>query len=590
MSSSARAAALAILCAVALTACDGGAEPIIPATISLTPNAVSFTAVGQTRQLEPVITDERGDPVDGTGLVWASNDARVVSVSTSGVATAEGPGTAQVTATIGEIAAVAQVSVTQVLANFEPESGDAQAGTPGQPVPRPLVVRATDEEGNPIAGLAVEFNVVRGGGSVQPSATATGPDGRAATVFTLGQECSSHQVDATVAGTDTRVVFLASTTGGSGCLVVVAGNGQTAPAGTAVPQRPAVRVVDGAGAPVVGAEVHFAVASGGGSVNGAVAVTDAQGVAAVGDWSLGGMGVNTLAASAPALSLRGEPALFVATVRPSSGFDLEIRHQGTPSAAQLLAFAEAEIRWESLIGGELADVPVSLGAGRCGSDSPALSELVDDLIILVNLTTIDGPGAVLGAAGPCLIRSLNNLPVVGQMRFDIDDLELLEANDALGAVILHEVGHVLGIGTLWSQHDLLIDPSLSGGADPHFVGPRAVGAFDAAGGGGYLGQKVPVEDTGGQGTADSHWRESVFGPELMTGFIGLGANPLSAVTVRSLEDQGYDVDPAGADPFTVNAALRGGRAAAGFRLQDDVLREPVYRVDEAGQVTGTVRP
>jgi hypothetical protein len=99
---------------------------------------------------------------------------------------------------------------------------------------------------------------------------------------------------------------------------------------------------------------------------------------------------------------------------------------------------------------------------------------VDDLVILANLTAIDGPGAVLGAAGPCLIRVSGNLPAVGQMRFDIDDLELLEVSDVLGAVILHEMGHVLGIGTLWSLQDLLADPSLSGGTDPHFTGPLAI--------------------------------------------------------------------------------------------------------------------
>jgi hypothetical protein len=580
-------AALALLGALALTACgDGGSAPVIPTTISLTPNAVSFTAVGQTRQLEPVITDQRGDPVDGAEVAWASSDESVVSVSASGLATAEGPGTAQVTASVGEIAALAQVSVTQELADFEPQSGDAQTGSPGQPLPQPLVVRATDELGNPIGGLAVEFSVTEGGGGVQPAASTTGPDGRAATVFTLGtQECSAQQVDATVSGTDTRVSFTASTGAQSGCLVIVAGNAQSALAGAAVPQPPAVRVLDGAGAPVVGAQVEFVIASGGGSVGGAVVATDVLGIAAVGTWSLGAGGVNTLTASVPGLSLAGEPALFVATVRPAAGFDIEIRHQSTPSGAQLLAFAEAEVRWEALITSDLVDVPVTAVAGACGPGSPALSEQVDDLVIFANLTAIDGPDGVLGAAGPCIIRVSNDLPAVGQMRFDIDDLDL----DVLGAVILHEMGHVLGIGTLWSLQGFLADPSLSGGTDPHFTGPLAITAFDAAGGAGYAGQKVPVENAGEQGTADSHWRESVFGSELMTGFVHPESNPLSAVTVRSLEDQGYAVNPAGADPFSITPSLRAGRSGGGFRLQDDVLRGPIYRVDQSGRLTGVVR-
>jgi hypothetical protein len=152
------------------------------------------------------------------------------------------------------------------------------------------------------------------------------------------------------------------------------------------------------------------------------------------------------------------------------------------------------------------------------------------------------------------------------------------------------MGHVLGIGTLWSQLGLLADPSLSGGTDPHFTGPLAITAFNNAGGGSYAGQKVPVEDTGGQGTADAHWRESVFDTELMTGFVGVGTNPLSAITVQSLDDQGYTVNPGAADPFDLGPALRldGAVAGRGIKLHDDIARGPIYTVDEHGAVVGTV--
>src|SRR5262249_40984226 len=53
---------------------------------------------------------------------------------------------------------------------------------------------------------------------------------------------------------------------------------------------------------------------------------------------------------------------------------------------------------------------------------------------------------------------------------------------------------------------------------------------------------VPVENTGGAGTRDSHWRESVFVNELMTGFVGNAGNPLSRLTAASLQDVGYVVD------------------------------------------------
>jgi hypothetical protein len=67
---------------------------------------------------------------------------------------------------------------------------------------------------------------------------------------------------------------------------------------------------------------------------------------------------------------------------------------------------------------------------------------------------------------------------------------------------------------------------------------------------------VPVEGNGGDGTADSHWRESVLANELMTGFLGPGTvNPLSRITVASMADLGYTVNIAAADPYAQPSAM-----------------------------------
>lgn len=90
------------------------------------------------------------------------------------------------------------------------------------------------------------------------------------------------------------------------------GDGQSAPAGTAVPVAPSVVVRDDQANPVAGVPVRFAVASGGGSVTGATPTTGADGVATVGSWTLGGApGPNTLTASASWVS--GSPVTFAAT-------------------------------------------------------------------------------------------------------------------------------------------------------------------------------------------------------------------------------------------------------------------------------------
>ena len=102
---------------------------------------------------------------------------------------------------------------------------------------------------------------------------------------------------------------------------------------------------------------------------------------------------------------------------------------------------------------------------------------------------------------------------------------MLEAEGSLQAVILHEMGHVLGFGTFWDDPFGLLPGSLrprprAALADTHFTGPPAIAAFNAAGGTAYTGAKVPVMNIGGAGTVNSHWRDEVFDPELMTGFLG----------------------------------------------------------------------
>ena len=98
-------------------------------------------------------------------------------------------------------------------------------------------------------------------------------------------------------------------------VAVHAGAGQSAPAGQPVPIPPAIRVTNGAGAPVSGMTVTFAVTAGGGSVTGGTATTGSDGVAAVGSWVLGAVGANALAATVTGATT-GSPVSFTATGQP----------------------------------------------------------------------------------------------------------------------------------------------------------------------------------------------------------------------------------------------------------------------------------
>jgi adhesin/invasin len=77
-------------------------------------------------------------------------------------------------------------------------------------------------------------------------------------------------------------------------VVVNDGNGQSAPAGSAVPISPSVKVTDVNGSPVAGVSVRFNVTAGGGSLTDDLQTTDAGGIARVGSWTLGTLGTNRL--------------------------------------------------------------------------------------------------------------------------------------------------------------------------------------------------------------------------------------------------------------------------------------------------------
>jgi leishmanolysin len=234
---------------------------------------------------------------------------------------------------------------------------------------------------------------------------------------------------------------------------------------------------------------------------------------------------------------RADQARAEALAATTSPFTIEVRFLGGLTPTQQGAFTAAADRWAGIIVGDLPDILVD-------------QEIIDDLVILAQGVPIDGPGKILGQAGPTHIRpeaagAAALIPAKGIMSFDTDDLAKMESEGTLHDVIAHEMGHVLGLGTIWDLKGLLKD---GGTANPTFIGDGAVQEFGLLQGDGTP-KPVPVENTGGPGTADGHWRESVFKNELMTGFVGQAGNPLSRMTAASFGDLGYQVDLDAAEPF-----------------------------------------
>jgi leishmanolysin/Big-like domain-containing protein len=364
----------------------------------------------------------------------------------------------------------------------------------------------------------------------------------------------------------------------------VAGDQQTANVGQTVATPLTVQVNDATGHPIVGVTVSFTVDPQLATLGSPSGLTGADGRAAT---SLTVLGPGLITVTAAVANTTLTTAFTETGVSP---FSIEIQYLTDKTPAQADAFEAGRRRWEGLIVGDVPNVQLSAAAGQCGTNSPALNRQVDDVLILVSLEPIDGVGNVLASSGPCFVRNGSRIPVLGIMRFDTADIDNLSST-VLKDVVTHEMGHVLGFGTIWTDLNLLADPSLSGGTDPHFTGPQAIAAFNTVGGNTYVASaKVPVENTGGSGTADAHWRESVFGNELMTGFVESADNPLSRVTVASMADLGYTVNLAGADPYTLAPALRVFAQGPRVELKNDLLRLPIRVVDESGQVMRVVRP
>jgi hypothetical protein len=369
--------------------------------------------------------------------------------------------------------------------------------------------------------------------------------------------------------------------------VTVTGNLQSGPIGAALPVPIGVTVKDQGGAPMAGVVVTFGVTAGGGVIAVTAAATNAQGLAAA-TWILGntvGASNNTATANVPGYA--GTVPVFTASGTPIvSAYNIDLRFLTPMSPSQTAAFTAAAARWSSIVIGDLPASRIIAAPGDCFPNSPAQDEVVDDLLIFATVDSIDGPGTILGGASGCWFRNIGSLTIVGGMVFDSADMGLVESRGLLNALILHEMGHVLGIGQLWP----FMNPSLltgGGTTNPYFTGASGVFQFGRDGGSVYPGIPVPVENTGvvGDGTRDGHWREAVMGRELMTGFISLSSNPLSTITVGSLADMAYTVSYANADPYAVSGVnLRIGGGGEGVQLVEMRPNVTMKRVDAQGRI------
>ena len=208
---------------------------------------------------------------------------------------------------------------------------------------------------------------------------------------------------------------------------------------------------------------------------------------------------------------------------------------------------------------------------------PAVLTRLDKLVIVCQINgdddgvygvsddrgTIDGPGMVLAQAGPDRVVSfqsrnlfttrLYTIPTQSTISLDFPDVAPMVATGLLQDVILHEMAHALGFGSLWAQNNLT-SPLNGVGLTQYTGGMYAIQEYRKEIRNPVVSH-IPLEQSGGAGTAGGHWTSiSPFfvqedTQELMIGFAGFN-NFVSETTWGSMADLGYAVD--GINPNVAN--------------------------------------
>ncbi|MDX2008906.1 MAG: PQQ-dependent sugar dehydrogenase [Myxococcaceae bacterium] len=258
-----------------------GEQPIEGATVTF---AVA-TGSGSVEQVE-VTTDAQGIASAGRWTLGTAPGLQSILVTASN-------------AVAITLSATASADVGINVAAFE---GDNQQAPRSTAVPIAPAKRITDTHGNPVSGLDVEWLVIEGGGSVQgPATVATDANGVSRVQgWVLGPTAGQNRLVARMPGLPQTTFVATATTVGLPSIAVEAGQDQTAPVSMNVPVALAARVRDEQGQPVAGVAVTFTVTSGGGTVTGSPAMSDASGIARVASWRLGPTaGTQTVTATAP---------------------------------------------------------------------------------------------------------------------------------------------------------------------------------------------------------------------------------------------------------------------------------------------------
>ncbi len=329
-----------------------------PASIDVDPASVALTALGDTVTVGGTVLDAAGAALSGVVVTFEWGDTTIVDVDkVTGLITATGLGSTTVTVVGDTVRQNISVTVTQTPASVvvAPESITL---TPGGAVTFSATVE--DSNQNAIENFSISWSTTDVAvATVTSSGVATAvAAGTALIVGTAGPVTDSvvlTVLDVMVDSVDVTPDSLALDTGENGTLAAMFFSDQ--------------------GVELIGPSATWA------STDTDVATVTSAGVV---------LGVDDGTAWIRGTADNGADSTHV-TVTAVGFYNIDLRYVGTEPAANVqAAFTAAELRWEEILIGDLPDVFMSFAASACGIDHPAVSEVVDDVLVYAEVTAIDG--------------------------------------------------------------------------------------------------------------------------------------------------------------------------------------------------------
>lgn len=314
----------------------------VVASLSATTSTTLSGTVGAAVTPIPTVrvTDANGNPVSGAMVTFAASTGSAIVGATSKATAANGTAspdgwtlgtTAQTYTLTASVTGATPVNFSATAtagaaASVSISAGNNQTASVGRTLPIDPAVRVADAQGNPVAGAAVTFEVIAGGGTAVSRNATTNASGIATVgAWTLGDAPGVNTLRATVTGnniTGNPILFSATATAGvATAMSVQSGNNQIGTAGAVLAIAPSVVVRDSRGNAVSGVTVTFTTSTGSGTVSTPIALTNAAGVASAGSWTLGATaGIQTLTATLAGVS----DVVFTASARAGTATAVQV--------------------------------------------------------------------------------------------------------------------------------------------------------------------------------------------------------------------------------------------------------------------------